>query len=90
MPDPKPATEKKRDRSRSAHSQTIQLRSGGSITLAGTFNLFTMSTEDVEFVSELGRKMRAYNEQQAETKTGSVGTPVAALPPRGLPRSNPN
>jgi hypothetical protein len=70
MPEP---TKKTRGPRKSAHAQTIDLRSGGTLTLSGTFNLFNMSTEDVEFVSELGRRIREYTESgQSKANTGST------------------
>lgn len=62
---PETPVKRTRTRSTSGHSQTINLRSGGTLTLTGTFNLFSMSTEDVAFVSELGGKMRVYLEATA-------------------------
>ena len=81
MPEP---TTPKRTRKNSGHTQTINLRSGGTLTLSGTFNLFTMSTEDVEFVSELGGQIRRYNEAQALGSARSPGRP--APQGTGLPR----
>jgi hypothetical protein len=83
MPDT--PTKKTRGPRKSAHAQTIDLRSGGTLTLSGTFNLFNMSVEDVEFVSELGRKIREYND------AGTPQAKLAAALPRGgvaLPKTN--
>ena len=62
---PEPTSPKKtRIRRSSANSQTISLRSGGSITLSGEgISPFSMSAEDLAFVTELAQKLRGYIEQ---------------------------
>lgn len=60
-----PTKRPRKGRGESANSQTIDLRSGGSIRLSGDFNLFSMSPDDVAFVSELGAAMRKYAEMGA-------------------------
>lgn len=89
MPEPKTteATPRKRDRSRSANSRTIQLASGGTITLAGNFNLLAMSEDEVNLVIEMAGLMTKYEQaqadkakaarQQATTRPAAGPTPVA-------------
>ena len=62
MPEISPVPTKRiRRRSLAGSSQTVQLASGGSVTLSGDFNLFSMSNEDFTFVSELASKLRTYS-----------------------------
>lgn len=78
---PVPAATPKRtrkSRGESGHSQTINLRSGGSIKLSGDFNLFSMSPEDVTFVSELGAAMRKYNDASGLSANAKVAAATAA------------
>ncbi|MCA1704979.1 MAG: hypothetical protein LC808_17640 [Actinobacteria bacterium] len=49
------------------HSQTIELRSGGSLTLTMSVNLFDLSTEDRAFILELVDKVRTYDERATAT-----------------------
>ncbi len=84
MPDPKTpdtTTPKRTRRSRgeSANSQTINLMSGGSVTLSGTnINPFTMTPTDLAFVTELAQKLRSYSDVLKEaTKTAA---PAAVRP----------
>lgn len=70
------ATKPKRTRTSTANSQTISLKSGGTITLSGTgINPFTMSADDLAFVTELASKLRNY---------GAVGS-VGSAPAKGAP-----
>lgn len=87
VPTPTPKRTRK-SRTASGHSQTIPLESGGSITLSGDFNLFTMSTEDVAFVSDLGGKMREYiNRPRTATAAPNKGVtpPAPAARPTAVP-----
>ena len=57
-----------RTRRSSANSQTISLRSGGTITLSGMgINPFTMSADDLAYVTDLAHMLRAYSHSQAKT-----------------------
>lgn len=62
MPEPATTPKTTRKRRSSANSQTITLRSGGTITLSGeNINPFTMTADDLSFVTELAQKMRGYD-----------------------------
>ncbi len=87
MPEITPATPKRTRKSRTAagHSQTVALRSGGSITLSGDFNLFSMSPADVAFVSELGATMRKYTD--ATETTAKMAIPGEVNRPQAVTRA---
>ena len=73
MPEPTTNTKKTRTRRSSANSQTIQLRSGGSITLSGEgINPFSMSADDLAFVTELASRLRGYGASQAQVDPRKV------------------
>lgn len=67
---PEPTTKRTRTRRSSANSQTISLRSGGSITLSGEgINPFSMSAEDLAFVTELAQGLRDYGLKASTAKS---------------------
>lgn len=67
MPEPTKTT---RTRTRSSNSRTIPLRSGGTLTLAGTFNFLDMSGEDRDLVIDLAQRMTVYQNQPAPPSPG--------------------
>ena len=81
MPEPT-TTKKTRTRRSSANSQTISLRSGGSITLSGEgINPFSMSADDLAFVTELAQKLRNYKDSEAKMDPRKTAIATAANTP---------
>ncbi len=46
----------------SQHSKTITLESGGTVTVSGDFDLFTVSNYDREFIDGLADYLRQYGQ----------------------------
>jgi hypothetical protein len=79
--DPIP-TKRTRNRSTAGSSRTIPLRSGGSLTLAGTFNFLDMSDDDRTLIIDLASLMTRYEKSSAaKTVAAGAGSAKPLMPP---------
>ena len=86
MPEP---TNLKRTRTRSSagSARTIQLRTGGTLTLSGSFNFLELADLDRNFIFDMADLMTKYQQGAGVTDKKPQATPPAPAAQTGPPIS---
>lgn len=71
-----PAKRVRPSRAAVSNSRSINLRSGGTLTLTGNFNALDLTVEDLQFITGLAKVMTEYQTQQAARAPQAVTRPV--------------